>query len=95
MNFHSLNDLHLESNVFEVFKLKSSSSVLINCWVQICSKKCAPRTCPETNSKIDNSNENFILKEVSLKVVVDDPYGIQQSGTSQTKNNGLLPNVIG
>lgn len=50
MNFRQITDTHVESNVFEIFKLRSSTLALINCWVQFCVQKtkCSPRHCTET-----------------------------------------------
>lgn len=53
LNFRRISETHVESNVFEVFRLRSSSLMLMNCWVQICGQrnKCLHRVCtPEATT---------------------------------------------
>ena len=52
-----MSDVHLESNLFEVFKLRTSSVLSLNCWLQVCAikSKCIQRICPEI---VQNSAQN-------------------------------------
>ena len=112
LNFRSIGDAHLESNVFELFKLRSSALVLLNCWVQVCSSKssCMQRKCADQSQASANRHharmneivsedddeietEYFMFKNTGLRLMIEDPYGIQSHGRP-FKGDGL-PNVIG
>ena len=106
LNFRSLTDLHIQSNLIEVFKLKSSQSILLKCWVKICLNKCEAPICGE-DAKLINStikpkvaiklmaNEtDFVYKDVGVQYVVDDPYGGHRANTQYLKNSFQLPHVI-
>lgn len=41
------------------------------------------------------NTDYYIFKDTGVRVLIEDPYGIQQSNGNQIKNNGQLPNVIG
>ena len=64
LNFRAISDTHVESNAFDIFRLKSSTLILFNCWVQICAKrgKCLNRHCSSSldnvSSRLSNSNNN-------------------------------------
>jgi hypothetical protein len=49
LSFRSITDSNLESNLFEVFRMRASPLSLLSCWVQVCSikSKCVPHICPE------------------------------------------------
>lgn len=49
LNFRSIDENHLESSTFEIVKLKSASTILISCWVQVCwhKSKCLTHSCHE------------------------------------------------
>lgn len=117
--FRSIDDTHIESNAFEIVKLRSSSAVLINCWVQLCwqKSKCPIHTCHEKLQQqyqhqrrkilssgqqramvpVDSSTARdfFTFKEVTMRLTIEDPYGIQQLGDSSRAKNEAVPNVIG
>ena len=119
LNFRSISESHIESNVFEIFRLHSSSTILINCFMKICSKKCLSNTCEDsmttTNQPTMSINaRNFIgrnfgnieeitpdgltFKDISIRVVVEDPYGLQHSNQAKnnnSSNNFQIPTVIG
>jgi hypothetical protein len=52
LNFRSISDSHVESNLFEIFKFKDSSIISINCWLKICESNsdCLQHLCAETAS---------------------------------------------
>ena len=52
LNFRSISDSHVESNLFEIFKFKDSSILSISCWLKICESNsdCLQHLCAETAS---------------------------------------------
>ena len=58
----------MESNVFEIFKLRSSSLILINCWVQICAQKnkCLHRVCSPEATTPKNINLSNMGRQANL-----------------------------
>ena len=68
LNFRRISETHVESNVFEVFKLRSSSLMLMNCWVQICAQKnkCLQRVCTPEVSTPKNVNLQNAGRQASL-----------------------------
>lgn len=92
IDFRSISDTHMESNVFEIFKLRSSSIVLLNCWIQFCASKskCPQKICNEASIIInsnqessltrlqgDQDTETIIWKDTGIRFLVEDPLGIQ------------------
>jgi hypothetical protein len=85
--------------------------LLINCWVQICENKCIQRICLDSSKNNrnqetinddgvtyddDQSNNDYIaLKETSVRLLVEDPYGYQRSSSNKFKNERNLQNIIG
>lgn len=52
LNFRSISETHLESNLFEIFKFKESPFLTITCWLKICqaNSECLQHLCAETAS---------------------------------------------
>lgn len=89
----------------EVFKLKSSQSILLKCWVKICLNKCETPTCtddaklnstikPKLAVKLMANETEFMYKDVGIQFIVDDPYGGHRANTQHLKNSYQLPHVI-
>ncbi|CAF0892470.1 unnamed protein product [Brachionus calyciflorus] len=102
LNFRQLSDLHLQSNLMEVFKLKSSNSILFTCWVRICLNKCEmpgctdnkPNNIAKTKIKLLANESEFVFKEAAIQIQVDDPFGINRKNTQLLQNPSQLPHVI-
>jgi hypothetical protein len=102
MNFRSVSENHIQSNIFEIFKIPSSKLVQLNCWTKICEDKSKCNTkslCADLNN-IDDSKyylkENLIFKETSIRILVEDPYVLQHgTGRFIRTDENSRNNIIG
>ena len=80
MNFRSISETHLESNLFEIFKFKESPFLSITCWLKICqaNSECLQHLCAETASltyskiaDIFDGKKSFVSRSLTTSKEID------------------------
>lgn len=83
--FRSLGNNQLESNLFQVFRLSSSSVLSLSCWIRYCTfkSKCAPRAC-----SLPSNHDPFISNEFELNQFDDASYPDEES-SDESRHEGF------
>ncbi|RNA11003.1 hypothetical protein BpHYR1_030875 [Brachionus plicatilis] len=97
LSFRKLDDYHMQSNLMQVFKLKSTQSVVFKCWTKICLNKCSPMPCesnlPNSRIRLLKNETEFAFKKTETHLTIDNPFGLQVD-SKLIKDIDQLPQVI-